>query len=80
MASNKTEDLKAYKRYGKAREVARANGGVVITVGNLHIVGNISDLTSISICDTDAGYVTGHVNVGHLRKLGNANWATKGDL
>ena len=73
-------ELKVYKRYEKAREVARATSGVIITVGNLHIVGDITDLTNIGITDMDAGYTTGHVNVGHLRKLGNANWATKGDL
>ncbi len=70
-----TENLKVYKRYENARKAARPNG-VVITVGNLHIVGDISNLTEISIADMTEGYVTGHVNVGHLRSLGNANWAT----
>ena len=64
--------MKAFKRHSAA--VKAANGRPIIRVGDLHIVGDITSTTEISVQLHD-GPVVGFVNAGHLERLGNANHA-----
>ena len=64
--------VKMLKQYCRARKVQ--DGCDIVQVGRHYIVGAIDDLTSINIIDKD-GNQTGKVTVGHLKRLGNANWA-----
>ena len=64
--------MKSYKRYGDA--VRAAHGRPIIRIGKLHLVGDITELTSINLI-AGSGTITGNITVGHLDRLGNANWA-----
>lgn len=70
--------MKTFKRFSAALKAS--NGNPIIRVGDLYIVGDINELTSIDLMETNpekgsASY-SAHVTCGHLDRLGNANCAT----
>jgi hypothetical protein len=64
--------VKVYSQYCRARKAQGEQD--IIQVGSHYVVGLTGDLTSISVINKD-GHQKGTVTVGHLKRLGNANWA-----
>ena len=67
----------AYRTYRKAKQ--EANGSAIVKVGDLYIVGPFKTCSEIAIIN-GAGIYEGCVCISHLKRLGNANWASKGNL
>ena len=72
--------MKAFKRLSAALKAS--NGNPILRVGDLYIVGDINELTSIDLMETNpekgSATYSACVTCGHLDRLGNANWATAG--
>lgn len=72
--------MKLYKTFNTAVKNNKNKGKPIIKVGKAFVVfedgdGSV-DLTEIAVIR--GGSYTGNVNVRHLERLGNANWAEKG--
>ena len=73
--------IKAYKRYGIAKE--NSNGQPILRVGTgagtLYITG-LDSIDEICILANDGkGSITGNITMKHLDRLGNGNHATAKD-
>ena len=74
--------MKAFRTYSAAKKAA--NGQAIVKVGStgrnsLYIVGDFRSYSEIEIIEPD-GAIRAHVTMDHLRRLGNANWAEKGEI
>lgn len=68
--------MKIYKNYNAAKTAA--NGREILRVDYRHyLVGDFEPTTQIEVIDPK-GMIIAQVGVGHLKRLGNANWATAG--
>jgi hypothetical protein len=70
--------LRTFKKLSTAAKAA--NGKPVVRFGDLYIVGDFASHTQIELMvPTTIGtshHIVAHVGLGHLERLGNANWAT----
>ncbi len=64
--------MRLYKTYGAAKR--KAGGSPILAVGTHYLVG-IDAFTGVSVVDTDNGHITGNIQLRHLDRLGNANYA-----
>jgi hypothetical protein len=65
--------MKAYKRFSAAKTAAQ--GTPILRVSNELFIVGINSADSVSLI-SPTGQITGHVTLGHLDRLSNANWAT----
>lgn len=77
--------MQTFKKLSSARKAAGTNAIIQIARGgdSLYIVLDGQDeisqrLTEVSVINA-SGVITGHVTLGHLDRLGNANWAKSGE-
>lgn len=78
--------MKAYRTFAAAIKANTNPTDPILRVGDLYIVGaGNSTCTEFAVIDPTQSKVrpdhldypiTGHVSISHLRRLGNANWAT----
>lgn len=72
--------MNAYRSITTAK--AKAPGKPIVRIGDLYIAFESEDLIGIKLTQVELispeGRITGHVGLGHLDRLGNANYATAG--
>jgi hypothetical protein len=74
--------MQAFKKLSTAAQHAQP-GEPIVRVGDLYVVGMTSTTDEIAVlrhepsrfAERGCWTYAGHVNVGHLERLGNANWA-----
>lgn len=71
--------LRAARKFAPDKPIVRIDSGPKTQV----FVVVPGDAADQRLCSVDliapGGVITGHVNLGHLDRLGNANWAIPGD-
>lgn len=63
--------MQVFKKYASAADYTKVNGGLIIQVGNLYIVGDINSLTEINIIENH-NFVA-QATIRSMLKLGNIN-------
>lgn len=79
---------KAFKLFGNAVKYARANSiNTILKAGDFYIVQDTQSYTELAVLERkttelpnntfDSWPYAGYVGRDHLKRLGNANWATR---